>query len=80
MSPDSKLMVVSLKAIGNALERSLARELFALPAPEGGYSYSVYDVSADGQRILVAQPQPTSQTLTVIVNWPALLRKGAPAP
>jgi hypothetical protein len=40
-----------------------------------------YDVSADGKRFLLAQPteESTSVPITVIVNWPALLKKGAGA-
>jgi Tol biopolymer transport system component len=78
VSLDGKLMAVSLRLAGDALEPSSARELFAVPAAEGGVG--VYDVSPDGQRFLVAQPQQASQGLTVIVNWPALLKKGASAP
>jgi hypothetical protein len=41
-----------------------------------------YDVSADGQRFLLAQPleESASVPITVIVNWPALLKKAAGAP
>jgi hypothetical protein len=41
-----------------------------------------YDVSADGKRFLLAQPleESASVPITVIVNWPALLKKGAAAP
>src|SRR5215475_13641566 len=40
-----------------------------------------YDVSADGERFLLAQAleEDTSVPITVIVNWPALLKKGSPA-
>ena len=36
-----------------------------------------YDVSADGTRFLLAQPleESASVPITVIVNWPALLKK-----
>ena len=79
VSPDGKLMVVSLKTVEGSLEPSSPRELFPAPPTEG--ANSAFDVSPDGQRILVrAQPQQASPPLTVIVNWPALLKKGAPAP
>ena len=41
-----------------------------------------YDVSADGKRFLLAQPleESTSMPITVIVNWPALLKREAGAP
>lgn len=35
-----------------------------------------YDVSADGQRFLIAQPLTAAvPPITVIVNWPKLLQK-----
>jgi hypothetical protein len=42
---------------------------------------SPYEVSGDGQRFLVLSAhEETTQSVTVIVNWPALLKKGAGAP
>jgi dipeptidyl aminopeptidase/acylaminoacyl peptidase len=79
VSPDSKLMAVSLKMGTNTLEPSAPRELFSLRAVDTGQN--PYEVAADGRRFLVrAVPQRQSaQPLTVIVNWPALLKKGAAA-
>jgi len=34
-----------------------------------------YDVSADGQRFLVNTPLEESTTITLLINWPALLNK-----
>jgi Tol biopolymer transport system component/predicted Ser/Thr protein kinase len=78
VSPDLKLMAVSLKLGADSVEPSNPRELFLLPVVDNGWS--PYDTS-DGQRFLVpAVPrQQASQPLTVIVNWPALLKKGTPA-
>jgi serine/threonine protein kinase len=75
VSPDFKLMVVDLKLTANSVEPSVPQELFRLPAVDTGYS--PYDTSRDGQRFLVrATPEHgASQPLTVIVNWPALLKK-----
>jgi hypothetical protein len=43
--------------------------------------WSPYDATPDGQRFLVrTTPGQAAQPLTVIVNWPALLKKEAPAP
>jgi hypothetical protein len=41
-----------------------------------GNSYP-YDVARDGQRFLVQQllPESAAPPLTVILNWPALLKK-----
>jgi hypothetical protein len=75
VSPDNKLMVVSLKIGAESVEPSTPRELFPLPEV-GGH----YDATPDGQRFLVrATPEQATQPLTVIVNWPALLKKEAPA-
>jgi eukaryotic-like serine/threonine-protein kinase len=79
VSSDFKLMAVSLKLGADSVEPSGARELFPLPAVDSGWS--PYDTTPDGQRFLVrATPQQqASQPLTVIVNWPALLKQGAAA-
>jgi eukaryotic-like serine/threonine-protein kinase len=79
VSPDLKLMAVSLKLGADSVEPSTPRALFALPIVDNGWS--PYDVAPDGQRFLVrAVPQQqAARPLTVIVNWPALLKKGAAA-
>jgi Tol biopolymer transport system component/predicted Ser/Thr protein kinase len=77
ISRDRKLMVVTLKLAGTALESSLPRELFALPPPVS--AGSVYEAAPDGQRFLVSDVAPSSEPLTVIVNWQALLKKGSAA-
>ena len=55
----------------DSVEASAARELFALP------QQSIFEVAPDGQRFLVRVPDPTPHPLTVIVNWPALLKPAA---
>ena len=75
VSPDNKLMAVSLKLGTDSVEPSAPRELFALPAVDTGWS--PYDTAPDGHRFLVrATSGQAGQPLTVIVNWPALLKKG----
>jgi hypothetical protein len=72
-----KLMVVDLKFALDWVEPSGPRELFVLPALE--CAVSPFEAAPDGRRFLVgAQPQ-ASHPLTVIVNWPALLKNGVPA-
>jgi len=58
----------------NGLEPRALRPLFRLPVVDIGAS--PYDTALDGQRFLVrAVPEhAASQPLTVIVNWPALLK------
>jgi hypothetical protein len=69
-------MVVDLKLTANSVEPSVPRELFRLPAVDTGYS--PYDTTRDGRRFLVrATPEhEAAKPLTVIVNWPALLKEG----
>jgi len=79
VSLDNKLIVVSLKMGANTVEASAPRVLFPLPWVDDGWS--PYDTAPDGQRFLVrATPGQGAQPLTVIVNWPALLKKEVPAP
>ncbi|MBZ5592238.1 MAG: hypothetical protein LAP39_08380 [Acidobacteriia bacterium] len=80
VSPDFKLMAVSLKPGADSVEPSAPRELFSLPAVDTGYS--PYEVAPDGQHLLVrATPQhQAAEPLTVIVNWPALMKRGPAAP
>jgi eukaryotic-like serine/threonine-protein kinase len=79
LSPDFRLMAVSVNQTTDSIEPSPPRELFTIAAPAN--YMSPYEVSRDGQRFLVlsAHEEPT-QSLTVIVNWPALLKKSTGAP
>ena len=80
VSPDFALMVVGLKLGADSVELSAPRKLFPLPTGDDGWS--PYQVAPDGQRFLVrATPQQqVAEPLTLIVNWPALMRRGPPAP
>lgn len=50
------------------------RELFKINPGRGGLG-PMYDVSADGKKFVVAQQAGTEiEPLTVVVNWPALLK------
>jgi DNA-binding winged helix-turn-helix (wHTH) protein/Tol biopolymer transport system component len=77
VAPDGNLMEVSLKRGGNSIEVSSPRKLFPLPLVDT--ALSPYEVAPDGQRFLVrATPENRSgEPLTLIVNWPALLKSGA---
>jgi hypothetical protein len=78
VAPDNKLMVADLTITADAVRPSAPRALFTLPIIDNGWS--PYD-TIDGQRFLVrAVPQQASPPLTVIVNWPALLKKGTAGP
>jgi hypothetical protein len=72
-------MAVSLKLAADSVLPSAPRELFSLPADDIGYS--PYEVVPDGQRFLVraTAEKAAVQPLTVIVNWPALMKIGTAA-
>lgn len=72
-------MAVGLTQKGDTIEPSAPRALFSIATP--GTYMSPYEVTRDGQRFLVlTAPEETSQSLTVIVNWPAVLKRRAAAP
>ena len=76
MSKDVKLMSVSLKFETGSIVADAPRELFPLPA--GFVGLSPYEANPDGQRFLISVTLERPEPLSVIVNWPALLRKGTP--
>jgi Tol biopolymer transport system component/predicted Ser/Thr protein kinase len=79
VTPENKLMEVTLKIAAGTLEASSSRELFTLPlrSPAG----PTYQPSRDGQRFLVlTTEEAAAQPLNVIVNWPALFKKGPSPP
>jgi hypothetical protein len=65
-------MVVDVKANGPVFEPGVPQPLFTAPGNLG------WDVTGDGKRFLLAVEagqQNTSTPLTVVLNWPALLKK-----
>jgi eukaryotic-like serine/threonine-protein kinase len=75
VSGDSKLMAAELRLIQGRIEASPPHELFPLAPAESGAGSSPYDAAPDGQRFLVRTPVDTVRPLTVMVNWPTLLKK-----
>ena len=79
LAADGKLMSVPVES-DLSFKLGEAKPLF--PTRLEFYTQRQYDVSADGKRFLLAQPLEDSASvpITVIVNWPELLKKGAGAP
>ena len=71
-------MSVSFDSGPASVKLGKARRLFQTRA-EFDVVPRQYDVTADGKRFLLAQPleESTAVPITVIVNWPALLKHGA---
>jgi hypothetical protein len=76
VAPDNKLMAADLTITADAVRPSAPHALFTLPIIDNGYS--PYE-TIDGQRFLVRALPPRASPLTVIVNWPVLLKKGSAA-
>jgi hypothetical protein len=75
VSPEHRLMAVSLNLGSDSIVPSPPRELFQLPALNGPAD-SPYEAARDGQRFLVrTSTEQLPRSLTLIVNWPALLKK-----
>ncbi len=72
---DGQLAAVNVAARGGTLESGEPQLLFSLRMLLAGSPDYTYDVSADGQRILAAIPRSSSDGLTIVQNWPALLKK-----
>jgi Tol biopolymer transport system component len=80
VSPDFKLMAVTVKLGNDIAEPSAPRELFRLPI--ANFDFSPFEPAPDGKRFLVrATPQQAvPEPLILIVNWTALLKRGAAEP
>jgi len=71
---DDKMMAAAVKADATHFEIASARPLFDIRIPAD--RLGVYDVSRDGRFLITMTEQPSvSDTLTLVINWPALLRK-----
>ena len=74
-TPGGQLVAAEVRIHGEAVEVGAAHTLFGgIP---GGYFY-LYDVSADGQRILAAVragSQKAPEPIALVQNWPASQKK-----
>ena len=76
MSLDNKLMSVEISEQGSSVVIGKVQPLFqANPVPRA--PECMYDVTPDGQKFVVVTLalEPGSQPETLVVNWPALLKK-----
>ncbi|MFY9689382.1 MAG: protein kinase [Candidatus Acidiferrales bacterium] len=71
---DGKLMAADVKSgAGGSFEASTPKFLFE-PHIAGGH-FSRFDVSKDGRFLIPTVPTESGAPITVVVNWPAALRK-----
>ena len=75
---DRRLMAVPIASTGSTFESGAPQALFETHTPSASPGYRInYDVTADGQRFLVntALSAGASTSVTVVLNWTALLKK-----
>jgi eukaryotic-like serine/threonine-protein kinase len=77
LAPDKRLMAAAVNGQKSAFEVGAVRSLFDTRAPSTINPRSAYDVSPDGQHFLVntLAEEAASAPITLVVNWPALLKK-----
>ena len=66
------LMAAAVTANGSRFDVGAVQRLFEVPVVDGFWPY---DVSANGQRFLVNVLEGAVPPLTIVVNWPAGLKK-----
>jgi hypothetical protein len=82
LAADDRMMSVTVDSSASGLKLGSPKPLFQTRLEFESLAGRQYDVSPDGKRFLLAQPleESASVPITVIVNWPLLLKKGAAAP
>ncbi|HUX45910.1 MAG TPA: protein kinase [Terracidiphilus sp.] len=76
-SGGDKVMSVAVDTNAATFQAGIPKELFETQLIPPWYWRNVYAVSPDGQRFLMIVPaaQAKPQPITVVLNWPALLKK-----
>jgi hypothetical protein len=70
----SKVMSVEVNASASRVEFGIPKALFDAPPPLDPY----FDVTPDGQKFLLIVPNTdaiTAASFTVVLNWPAAIKK-----
>ncbi|HLJ77851.1 MAG TPA: protein kinase [Acidobacteriaceae bacterium] len=77
LAPDEKLMAVDVDTTSAAFQAGIPRELFQTQLVPLSYWRNIYVPSPDGQRFLMITPvgKGKAEPMTVVVNWPAVLKK-----
>ena len=75
LDPESRLMSVDVRSVGDHLEFGVARFLFQTRI-EATPDVELYDVTRDGQRFIMMVPlESATSQMNVIVNWPSALAR-----
>ena len=82
LGPGNKLMAVDVKPDSSQFEAGVPEPLFQVQLIGGGGLWrNRYVVAPDGQRFLMTVPAGEAKPapITVVVNWPALLKNSGPS-
>jgi eukaryotic-like serine/threonine-protein kinase len=76
LTPDEKLMAVDVNTTSPSLQAGIPKELFQAQLIPLWVWRNIYVPSPDGQRFLMLAPASNAkpEPITVVVNWPALLK------
>jgi Tol biopolymer transport system component len=72
-SPDNTVMAVVVSAAGDAPKIGIPVALFK--SHPRNFDYGIYDVTRDGRFLISSAADESTEPLTLIDNWPALLKK-----
>jgi len=73
VAPDNTLMAASVMVAGNELKLGVPEALFA--EHQRNFDAGMYDVTRDGRFLVSSGPNESAAPLTLISNWPALVKK-----
>jgi Tol biopolymer transport system component len=71
LAADNRVMAAEVDAKGGSFQVGAVKPLFAAFAED---SAMPFDVSADGKRFVIVSVQEQSSSITLLVNWPELLK------
>ena len=68
---------IDIKPAGAKLETGTPRPLFQLAIGDNNYCAARYDVTSDGEKLLVMEASPSSadEQMHIVTNWDAALRR-----
>jgi Tol biopolymer transport system component len=72
---DRKLMSVDVLTESNSLQVGVPKTLFQTGVKNTGLNSPPYDVAPDGRFLMNVATSTTNPSITLLVNWPALLKK-----
>jgi dipeptidyl aminopeptidase/acylaminoacyl peptidase len=73
LAPDNTIMSATIASASGAVKIGLPNALFK--AHPRNFDYGIYDVTRDGRFLISSAPDESNAPLTLISNWPTLVKK-----